>query len=163
MTEMQNSSDSESSDEQIEEPEEIISSSSDAEDEDPEDRSFGEQFSRLLNAEVPEGKCPILCLSKIPGKIDRLKQEKEQKGKDEIKLKMAKKTLMNKKHVEASMWDDDEEKRLKKKALNGVLALFNANSQAQTKPELLKPVKEDEAPKKKEQFLDLLIQAANKK
>lgn len=164
MTEKNNSSDSESSsEEQVEEPEELLSSSSDGEDEDPTDRSFGEQFQMLLNAEVPEGKCPILCFSKVPDKIDRLKREKEQKEKEDQKMRFAKKTLMNTKHVDASLWDDDEEKRLKKKALNGVLALFNANSQAQTKPEILKPVKEAEAPKKKEEFLDLLLQAASKK
>ena len=164
MTEKDNSSDSDSSsDEQVEEPIENLSSSSDDEDEDPTDRSFGEQFALLLNAEVPEGKCPILCFSKVPGKIDRLKHEKEQKEKEEIRIKIAKKTLMNTKHVDPSLWDDDEEKRLKKKALNGVLALFNANSTAQTNPEILKPVKEEEAPKKKEEFLGLLLQAASKK
>ncbi len=163
MTEKESSSDSDSSsDEPIEEPIEDLSSSSD-EDEDPTDRSFGEQFALLLNAEVPKGKCPILCFSKVPGKIDRLKHEKEQKEKEDVKIKIAKKTLMNTKHVDPSNWDDDEEKKLKKKALNGVLVLFNANSQAQTKPELLKPVKEEEAPQKKEEFLDLLYQAASKK
>ncbi|OHT06539.1 hypothetical protein TRFO_25427 [Tritrichomonas foetus] len=154
------SSDSESESPVLSSEEEL--SSSDVEE--PTDRSFGEQYAILLEAPIPEGaKCPILCMSKVPGKIDRLKEELSKKEREAHQMTLTKKKLLNTTHKDVSAWDAEDEKRLKKKTLNGVLALFNANSKAQNKPELLEPVKEEEAPQKKDEFLDLLLQAASKK
>ena len=154
------SSESESESPVAESDEEL--SSSDYEE--PTDRSFGEQYSILLNSEVPKGvDCPILCLSKVPGKIDRMREEMNRKEKESHQMTLMKKKLLNTQHKDISEWDAEEERRLKKNALNGVLALFNANSKASTKPELLKPVKEEDADKKKDEFLDLLRMAASNK
>ena len=52
---------------------------SESEPDEPEDRSFGEQFAALLNAEVPSKKAgnPILSLSKIPGRLEKKREEEE--------------------------------------------------------------------------------------
>lgn len=163
MSDNQNQSDSDSSEEPSNNTEEELLTSSDEYDEAPEDRSFGEQFAKLLNAPVPNGVCPILCRSKIPGKIDKLKREQAQKTKNEQKIRVVKKQMMNSKHLDPSLWDTNEEKKLKKKALNGVLTLFNANSKAQAQPEFLEPVKEKDAIKKKDDFLELLRRAPSNK
>ena len=152
-----------------EEEENIISEASedealsDSEPEEPTDRSFGQQYEALLNAEVPSGKCPILCFSKIPARITKLKEEENKKIREGHQMVLAKKMLLNSTHKGMDAFDEENEKKLRKQATKGAIQLFNSNSKAQNKPELLEPVKEEEVPKTKEEFLQLLLEAAGKK
>ena len=75
---------------------------------------------------------------------------------------LAKKMLLNSTHKGMDAFDEENEKKLRKQATKGAIQLFNSNSKAQNKPELLEPVKEEEVPKKKEEFLQLLLEAAGK-
>lgn len=151
-----------------EEEENIVSDSpeedvlSDSEPEEPTDRSFGQQYEALLNAEVPPGKCPILCFSKLPARITKLKEEENRKIREGHQLALAKKTLLNSTHTGIAAFDEATEKKLRKQATKGAIQLFNTNSKAQNKPELLEPVKEADVPQKKEEFLQLLLEAAGR-
>ena len=156
---MQSSEDeSETYSESPSEDEEISSS----DEEEPTDRSFGQQYEALLNAEVPAGKCPILCFSKIPARITKMREKENQKIREGRQLTQAKRTLLNATHKGIEAFDEEKENRLRKKATKGVIQLFNSDARAQNKPELLEPVKEEEIPKKKEEFLQLLLEAAGK-
>ena len=140
-------------------------SSDDITDEDI-DKSFGKQYEELLNQEIPEGKCPILCFSKIPAKIakQRAKLTKDEKEKESIKK--VKKALLNQYHVEFSEFNVDDEKVLRKKATQGVIELFGAIAKAQNKtnPAQLQTSKQEEkTPETADDFLDILNQAASSK
>ena len=135
---------------------------SDSEPDAPDDRSFGEQFWSLLNEQIPPGKCPILCLSKIPGKLQKKREDENKKEREASHLAQTKKTLLNSKRRPISEFDEERERTFRKTATRGVLAILNSSSKASVAPEMLEPVKKEEATQKQEEFLDLLMQAAVK-
>lgn len=135
---------------------------SDSDPGEPEDRSFGEQFWSLLNEQIPAGKCPILCLSKIPGKLQKKREEQNRKEREATHMAQTKKTLLNSKHRPIEEFDDARERALRKTAKRGVLAILNSSSKASVAPEILEPVKKEDVQQKQEEILDLLMQAAVK-
>ena len=135
---------------------------SDSDPGEPEDRSFGEQFWALLNEQVPAGKCPILCLSKIPGKLQKKREEQNRRERESSHLAQTKKTLLNSRHRPIEEFDEARERAIRKTAKRGVLAILNSSSKASVAPEILEPVKKEEVPQKQEEILDLLMQAAVK-
>lgn len=135
---------------------------SDSDVAEPEDRSFGEQFWALLNEPIPAGKCPILFHSKIPGKLQKKREEQNRKEREATHLAQAKKTMLNSKHRPIEEFDDARERAIRKVAKRGVLAILNSSSRATVVPQILEPVKKEEVPQKQEEILDLLMQAAVK-
>ncbi|KAH0787659.1 hypothetical protein GPJ56_008454 [Histomonas meleagridis] len=144
------------------EPQSEYDELSSSDEEEPTDRSFGQQYEALLNAEVPSGKCPILCFSKIPARITKMRERENKKIREGRQLVQAKRTLLNATHKGIETFDEERENRLRKKATKGVIQLFNSDARAQNKPELHEPVKEEDVPKKKEEFLQLLLEAAGR-
>ena len=139
-------------------------SSEDMADEDI-DKTFGKQYEELLNQEIPEGKCPILCFSKIPAKIAQQRAQHSKESKEKISIKQAKRAILNQYHVEFSEFNVDDEKALRKKATQGVIQLFGAISKAQnrTNPAELQSNKtEEKQAETLDDFLDALNAAASK-
>jgi hypothetical protein len=134
-----------------------------SEPEEDTDRSFGQQFADLLNTEVPSKKCPILCFSKIPHKLQVLKEQDNKKEKMAVHMAQTKRKLLNSVHKDIAAFDERREAQIKKQATRGVIALFNANTQAKkpgTSERLTEPAEEKE--EAKEGFLDLIMKAAVK-
>jgi protein required for attachment to host cells len=134
--------------------------SSDAEDD--TDRSFGEQFAALLAEPVPAGKCPILCLSKVPQRIGKMREEHNRRDREAAAVAQAKRQLLNTCHRAIADFDPEREARIRKQATRGVIALFNSNLKVRATPAIAEPVPESEVPQKKEEFLNLITRAALK-
>ena len=130
--------------------------------EEPTDRSFGEQFLDLLNQPIPEGKCPILSLSKIPSRIQQQMKEQKKKSSESTSVTMTKKVLLNKQHQTFDSFVLEKESRLRKSATKGVISLFSQISKAQNKAPIVEEAKNDEAPKDANDFLNMLSVAALK-
>jgi hypothetical protein len=133
-----------------------------SEPEEETDRSFGQQYEALLNTVVPPGKCPILCFSKIPQKLQKQKEKQNQQERQAVHLSQTKKQLLNSFHKGVADFDVHREAQVRKQATRGVIAIFNSNSKAKSQPQLLEPVKEEEVPQRSEEFLDLIMKAAVK-
>jgi hypothetical protein len=133
-----------------------------SEPEDETDRSFGEQYLALLETPVPPNKCPILCFSKLPHKLHKLREEQNRKEREALHLSSTKRRLLNSCHKTIDEFDTAREAQIRKQATRGVIALFNSNAKAKAKPLIPEPVPEEEVPKKQEELLDLIMQAAMK-
>jgi hypothetical protein len=148
----------ESGAERVDSSDELTSS----EPEDETDRSFGEQFAALLETPIPAGKCPILCFSKLPQKLHKLREDQNRKEREALHLASTKRRLLNSCRKSMDEFDPAREAQIRKQATRGVIALFNSNSKAKSTPLITEPVPEEEVPKKQEEFLDLIMQAAMK-
>jgi hypothetical protein len=133
-----------------------------SEAEDDTDRSFGQQFADLLAAPVPAGKCPILCLSKIPQRVQKMLENQKKRDQEAAALTKAKRKLLDSCHQPVADFDPDREAHIRKQATRGVIALFNSNVKVRVSPEIAEPVPESKVPQKKEEFLDLITRAAIK-
>lgn len=135
-----------------------------SEPDEPEDRSFGEQFAALLNAEVPAKKAdnPILSLSKIPGRLEKKREEENKKEREASRLAQTKKQMLNSRRRPIEEFDAANEKAIRKRATRGVIALLNSMTKVAYNPEIIEPVKQEEAPQKQEELLELIMQAAAK-
>lgn len=146
-----------SSDEELSSSEEELSDADDG-------RTFGDHFAALLNEEVPEGVCPILSKSKIPGRIAQQKREESRKTKEANRMAIAKRELQNSAHHPVEDFDAGHEKQIRKRATQGVIKFFTEltnghTSEIQPPPEP-KPQKEEEVELSHDDFMQLLRQAA---
>lgn len=134
-----------------------------SDEEEPNDRSFGQAYNELLNTPVPSDKCPILCLSKIPARLNRKKEESNKKEREAVHLLATKKHLLNEAHVGVKGFDEDNENKLRKLGTRGTLTLFNQIANANIKKKEPEPesLQDDEAANaKQEEFLALLTATA---
>jgi hypothetical protein len=130
--------------------------------EDDTDRSFGQQYADLLGAPVPAGKCPILCLSKIPERLRKMRENENKRDREMVAVAQAKRQLLNSCRRPIADFDPEREARIRKQATRGVIALFNSNAKVRAVPTIAEPVPESEMSQKTEEFLDLITRAAVK-
>ena len=128
------------------------------------DVSFGKKYEELLNEPIPEGKCPILALSKIPKRIEEERLKHLHEVKLTVSMKQTKRNLLNQYKASFNDFDMDQEKAMRKKATKGVIELFTAISKAQNKAnpaEVKVPEKKDEdIPQTQDDFFEALAKAA---
>ncbi|EAY23365.1 hypothetical protein TVAG_070280 [Trichomonas vaginalis G3] len=149
-----------SSDEEEQITEEELTSS---DEEEPTDRSFGENYAALLNEVIPDGKCPILFLSKIPAKIASEREKQLKATREAERYQQGRKAMLDQFHTGYESYNDDDEYKLRKKATKGVIELFKSVHQAQNKKPITDtPPEKDDTPNDADEYLNILSMAAAK-
>lgn len=148
-----------SSDEEEQITEEELTSS---DEDEPTDRSFGENYAALLKEEIPEGQCPILFLSKIPAKIKAEREKQLQQTREAQRYSQGLKAMLDQFHTGYEAYNEEDEYKLRKKATKGVIELFKSVSQAQSKKPAVETPAQDDTPNDADEYLNILSMAAAK-